>query len=84
VKYIALVLNAMFRMLGYLELWWLGVFIALNHQQVVRDGCCRWAHRTLSGALPRHPTVSVWEQLTVGGLVILRHRTCPVHCPVCL
>jgi hypothetical protein len=28
----ALVLNVMFRNLGCLELWWMGVFIALNHQ----------------------------------------------------
>jgi hypothetical protein len=24
-----------------------GVFIALNHQTTVGDGCCRWAHRTV-------------------------------------
>jgi hypothetical protein len=43
VKSIALVLNAMCRMLGWLEWWWLGVFIALNHQTTVGvaavDGC---------------------------------------------
>jgi hypothetical protein len=30
-----------------------GVFIALNHHIAVGDGCCRWAHRTLSGAPAR-------------------------------
>jgi hypothetical protein len=34
-----------------------GVFIALNHQTTVGDGCCRWVHRT------------VRELLTVGGFV---------------
>jgi hypothetical protein len=33
-----LVLNEKLRKLGYLELWWLGVFIALNHQQAVGVG----------------------------------------------
>jgi hypothetical protein len=47
VNALALVLNGNFRKLGSLELWWLGVFIALNHQQAVGDGCCRWAHRTV-------------------------------------
>jgi hypothetical protein len=35
VNALALVLNEKLRKLGYLELWWLGVFIALNHQQDV-------------------------------------------------
>jgi hypothetical protein len=62
VNALALVLNENLRKLGFFELWWLGgVFIALNHQQAVGDGCCRWAHRTLSGAPPRHPTVRVLE-----------------------
>jgi hypothetical protein len=29
-------------------------------------------HRTLSGESPRHPTVRVLEQLTVGGFVFLQ------------
>jgi hypothetical protein len=45
VNALALVLNEKLRRLGCLELWWLGVFIALNHQQAVRKGCWRWAHR---------------------------------------
>jgi hypothetical protein len=50
VESIALVLNAKFWMLVWLEWWWLGVFIALNHQTTIGGGCYRWAHRTLSGA----------------------------------
>jgi hypothetical protein len=44
---LALVLNENIRRLGCLELWWLGVFITLNHQQAIREGSCRWAHRTV-------------------------------------
>jgi hypothetical protein len=47
VNALALVLNENFRRLGCLELWWLGVFIAFNHQQAIGEGCCRWAHRTV-------------------------------------
>jgi hypothetical protein len=36
---LALVLNENFRKLGCLELWWLEVFIALNHQKAVGEGC---------------------------------------------
>jgi hypothetical protein len=36
-------------------------------------------HCRLSGAPPRHPTVRVLEQLTVGGIVFLRHRTVRCH-----
>jgi hypothetical protein len=32
-------------------------------------------HQTLSGAPPRHPIVRVLEHLTVGGFVLMRHRT---------
>jgi hypothetical protein len=32
VNALALVLNENIRRLGWLELWWLGVFIALNHR----------------------------------------------------
>jgi hypothetical protein len=59
-----------------LEWWWLGVFIALNHHIVVGDGCCRWAHQTVWCVIghcpvrqPCHPTIRVWELLTVGGFV---------------
>jgi hypothetical protein len=83
VKARALVLNVMFRKLGCLKLWWLGVFIALNHQSSRWGGCCRWAqsgappdtHFSVSGAPQRHPTIRVLEQLTVGAFVFLWHRT---------
>jgi hypothetical protein len=52
-----------------------GVFIALNHQNNHWGGCCRWAHRTFlcpTGHClvrqPRHPTVRVLTQSTVGAL----------------
>jgi hypothetical protein len=41
VNALAIVLNENFRKLGCLELWWLGVFIALNHQEAVGEGCWR-------------------------------------------
>jgi hypothetical protein len=66
-----------------------GVFIALNHQEAVGEGCWRWAHRTvcarpdrscsLSGAPPCHPTVRVRSSVNRWSFVFLRHRT--VRCP---
>jgi hypothetical protein len=50
VNALALILNVECGKHGCLEWWWLGVFIALNHHIAVGDGCCRWAHRTLSCA----------------------------------
>jgi hypothetical protein len=32
-------------------------------------------HRTVSGAPPRHPPVRSWSWSTVGGFVLMRHRT---------
>jgi hypothetical protein len=62
-------------MLGWLEWWWLGVFIALNHHIAVGEAVCRRAHRTVRCATghcpvrqPRHPTVRVWALSTVGAL----------------
>jgi hypothetical protein len=55
-------------MLGYLEWRWLGVFIALNHQ----NNRCGWL--LSMGApdsplrQPHHPTVRVLTQSTVGAL----------------
>jgi hypothetical protein len=34
-------------MLGCLEEWWLGVFIAPTTKMAVGEGCCRRAHRTV-------------------------------------
>jgi hypothetical protein len=77
VNALALVLNENLGKLGCLEWWWLGVFIALNHQTIVGADCYRWAHRTVRCATghclvrqPRHPIVRVLEQLTIGGFVL--------------
>jgi hypothetical protein len=64
---------------------WGGIY---SHQ----PSCSRWGrllamgapdspvrHRTLSGAPPRQPTVRVLEQSTIGGFVLLRHRTVRCH-----
>jgi hypothetical protein len=40
-------MNENFRMLGWLWMRWLGVFIAPNHFLAVGWLCCRWAHRTV-------------------------------------
>jgi hypothetical protein len=81
----ALVLNVIFRKLGYMELWWLEVFIATNHQSSHWGGCWRWAHRTIRCATrpslfsvrcaATSPTVRVLKQLTIGIFVFLWHRT---------
>jgi hypothetical protein len=42
-------------MLGLLEEWWLEVFIASTTKMAVEEGCCRMAHRTLSGAPATSP-----------------------------
>jgi hypothetical protein len=52
-------------MLGWLEWRWLGVFIALNHQTTVGEGCCIIGR---TGRQPRHPIVRVRAQTTVGAL----------------
>jgi hypothetical protein len=75
-------------MLGCLEEWWLGVFIAATTKMVVGELCCRRAHWTVRCATghspmlqPHHPTVRVrpLELLTCGppdSPVV--HRTGPV------
>jgi hypothetical protein len=71
VKSIALVLNAMCGMLGWLEWRWLGgVFIALNHQTTVEVGLLSMGAPDSPVRQPRHPTVRVREFLTVGGFVL--------------
>jgi hypothetical protein len=82
VNALALVLNGNFRKLGCFELLWLGGIYS------PQPPTSRWGrllsmgapdspvrHRTLSGAPPRHPTVRVLTQSTVGELVLLWHRT---------
>jgi hypothetical protein len=36
-------------------------------------------HRTVFGALPRHPVVRSWSWSTVGDIVLMRHRTVWCH-----
>jgi hypothetical protein len=79
-------------MLGCLEEWWLGVFIAPTTNMVVGEGFCHMAHRTVRCATghcpvrqPRHQAVGFWplELLQLGppdSPVVL--RTSPVDCPV--
>jgi hypothetical protein len=69
VKSFALVLNAMCGMLGWLEWWWLGVFIALNHQTTIGGGLVSMGAPDSPVRQPRHPTIRVRELLTVGGFV---------------
>jgi hypothetical protein len=84
VNALALVLNEHFKRLGYLELWWLGVFIALNHQvafgksagdgRTGQSGAPPNRSCSLSGAPSRHPTVRVWSSID-------RWRLCPHAAP---
>jgi hypothetical protein len=60
--------------------WPVGVvFITTNQIVAVGEGCWRWAHRTVSGAPPRRFIVRPWSWSTVGGFVLMWHRT--VRCP---
>jgi hypothetical protein len=70
VKSIALVLNAMCGMLGWLECRWLGVFIALNHQTTVGEGLLSMGAPDSPVRQPRHPTVRVRVQSTIGAFVL--------------
>jgi hypothetical protein len=56
-------------MLGWLEWRWLGVFIALNHQKTVGERLLSMGTPDSPVRQPRHPTVRVWAQTTVGGFV---------------
>jgi hypothetical protein len=55
VKSRALVLNAMAENLDALNGGGWGVFIAPTTKTDVGEGCCRWAHQTLSGAPATSP-----------------------------
>jgi hypothetical protein len=55
------------------------VFIATNQIVAVGEGCWRWAHRTVSGAPPRHLVVRARSWSTVGGFVLMWHRTVRCH-----
>jgi hypothetical protein len=89
VNALALVLNVECWKLGCLEWWWLGVFIALNHHIAIGDGCCRWVHRTLSGAPATSPNrygpgaSNLWRLcFLVAPESPVPHRTGTVHYPV--
>jgi hypothetical protein len=68
VNALALVLNVELRKLGYLEWWWLGGIYSPQPPQ------SRWGRLLSMGAPdspvrePRHPTIRVLEQMTVGAL----------------
>jgi hypothetical protein len=80
---LALVLNENFWKLGYFELWRLGGIYS------PQPPSGRWGrllskgtpdmHSRMSGVPPRHPTVRVQEQSTVGAVVFLLHRTVRCH-----
>jgi hypothetical protein len=36
-------------------------------------------HRTVSGAPPRHPAVRSWSWSTIGGSILMWHRTVRCH-----
>jgi hypothetical protein len=55
VNALAIALNVKCWKLGLLEWWWLGVFIALNHQTTVGVAGVDVCHRTLSGAPATSP-----------------------------
>jgi hypothetical protein len=55
VKSRALVLNVLAENLDALKCGGWGVFIAPTTKMAIGRGCCRWAHRTLSGAPATSP-----------------------------
>jgi hypothetical protein len=75
-------------MLGLLEWRWLGVFIALNHQNNRRGWLLSMGAPDSPVRQPRHPTVRVLTHSTVGALTFggtgqpVPHRTGTLHCPV--
>jgi hypothetical protein len=56
-----LVMNVILGNLGCLWWWWLGVFIALNHQTTVGAGCYRWAHWTIRCASHVTQPLGFWS-----------------------
>jgi hypothetical protein len=75
----ALVLNEKCRRLGWLEWWWLVVFIALTTILAVDvDGT---PDRTLFTVrwLPRQQTIGVWSGWPLKSFVLLLHRTVRCH-----
>jgi hypothetical protein len=82
--FFALVLNEESGMLGWLEWWWLGVFIAPTTILAVGWLLCRWTHRTVRRCtgqalftvrwVPHQPTVGVWSCWLLKASVLLLHR----------
>jgi hypothetical protein len=56
-------------MLGWLEWRWLEVFIAPNHQTTIGVGLLSMGAPDSLVRQPRHPTIRVRAQTTVGGFV---------------
>jgi hypothetical protein len=92
VNALALVLNENFKKLGCLELWWLGgIYSPLSPNgrwgRLLAMGAPDSLVRHRTGTVgcpvhrhgPRHPTVRVREQLTVGAIVFLWHRIVRCH-----
>jgi hypothetical protein len=77
VRSFALVLNEMFEMLGCQMLWWLGRLLAMGAPDSLVP------HRTCTVPCPvcRHITqpLGFGAESTVGGFVLLRHRTVRCH-----
>jgi hypothetical protein len=75
-------------MLGFLEWWWLGVFIAPTTKIAVGGLLSMGApdspvrHRTLSGALATSPNRCGSDGFDRWSSDSLGHRTVTVHCPV--
>jgi hypothetical protein len=74
--------------LGCIEVWWLGVFIALTTKTVVGEVCCRRAHRTVRCASHVTQLLGFWWfrplELCLHGAPDspVPHRTGTVHCLV--
>jgi hypothetical protein len=77
----ALVLNGEVAMLGWLEWWWLGVFIASKHFLAVGWLCCRWAHWTVRWCT-RHCTIHYPVSATSVDRWSLELLTVEVFCPL--
>jgi hypothetical protein len=67
--------------LPHLEVAGWVVFIATHLNVAIGEVCWRWAHRTVRCATDsvrcaaRHPVVRAWSWSTVGGFVLMWHRT---------
>jgi hypothetical protein len=72
---------------GCVEVWWLGGIYSPNHKNGRWEGLLSKGAPDSSVRQPCHPTIRVrpLELCQVGPPDSpVAHRTCPVHCPVCL